>query len=1089
MKLNTSGHWFFLLKPLKTLVLSVVLNGWLAESTAQALFLQDYNATWVDSVFNSMTDTEKIAQLLMPRGNLSGKGYDRAKLKKWVQEYKIGGLVFFAGNPMEQAQLTNELQSLSKTPMLIGADFEWGLGMRLDSSDRFPFQMTLGAMRQGTDRIERMGAEIGRQCRAVGVHINYAPVVDVNNNPRNPVINFRAFGEDKEDVTRKGLAYMKGLQSQRIISTAKHFPGHGDTDVDSHFDLPVIKHTKERLDTVELYPFKTLIKNGLTGIMTAHIHIPSLDPTPNLAATPSPGIITGLLKNELGFDGLVFTDAMDMKGVVKHFPNGEAIVRSLIAGNDIIETFDDVPGAIRAIQDAISTGRISMSMINEKVRKILKAKSWVGLDRYRPVELSGIYERINTIEADVLHRQMAENAITIIKNEQEILPVKNLNRSMAVVSIDAGSETAFQHMIRQYVNADYFVLPPNAGDTLIHDVLQAVQQYEMQIIALHLPNNRASAGYSVNASNTGTLQKLLRNCPAPVFVLFGNPLALDKLSTWQDAKAVLLGYQDNTYTQEAAAMALFGAIPVSGKLPVTVNNMLPSGLGHETEPLGRLSYGVPEMAGIDRRLLYSKVDSVINLGLNARAFPGAALQIVKDGRVIMQKAYGFPTFSDGRKEEIKEVKEQAFDRSNAMDEELKEPLVKNGHPTKSVHKDDRVKVDHLYDLASITKILASAFAFMQWTDAGLISPESTLGQILPELKNSNKGNLRFIDMQTHRSGLKAWIPFWKLAVDTAASYHSALKSDPTLEKEMVYVSKKPGFFKKLLGVKEIRSLDIKSSLDRKPALWERIVNARTIRWQEGTFSPRQDDEYSIQISDSLWMNPAFRPKLFEAIKDSETSAPGQYVYSDLHFYFYPQICKKLTGNHFDHYLHQQYANIGAYSLGFEPLRRFNADKIIPTEFDSTFRHALIHGRVHDEGAAVLNGISGHAGLFGSVNDVSKMMQLFLQKGYYGGNQYINPQTIATFTSYQFKEEGNRRGLIFDKPSFTADTKNAPEKASPQSFGHSGFTGTYTWADPMYNLSYVLLTNRVYPTRKNNKITDLNLRTALGDVIYGLLPQK
>jgi beta-N-acetylhexosaminidase len=1060
------------------------------ELSAQPDFLQNYNREWVDNVFRSLSTEEKIGQLLMPRANLSGKGYDRNKLITWIKRYKIGGLVFFAGNPTEQAIITNELQSYSKTPLFIGEDFEWGLSMRLDSTDRFPYQMTLGAMNGNDSLIEAMGAEIGRQCRAMGVHINYAPVVDVNNNPKNPVINFRSFGENKQNVTTKSAAYMKGLQSQRVIATAKHFPGHGDTDVDSHHDLPVIRHSMERLDETELFPFKYLIRNGLAGLMTAHIQIPSLDSTPNLAATLSKPIITDLLRKRLGYEGLVMSDAMDMKGVVKHFPGNEAIILALIAGNDLIETFEDVPGAVSAIQDAIRSGRISMADIDDKVKRILKAKAWVGLDKYVPVEISSLKKKLNTPHSDLLNRKMAEQSITLLFNKNEILPIRDLTRSIAVLSVHTDTETAFQSMTRMYLDADYFLIPQNVTDSILMRTAHAMTQYDVQLITLHLPNNRPSAGYSVNAANSKAISVLLEQCPNAIVCIFGNAFALDKLPIVTKAQALVLAYQDSHYLQEAAAMAVFGAVPFNGALPVTVNADYTAGMGMKTSALGRLAYGVPDMEGIDGKLLMNGVDSVIISGLSAEAYPGAVMLIARNGRVVYHKAYGYHTYEDypDTIEQAEKFIHYANDAANVMDAD---PAFQHGEKLKA--KNEKVlkgsmQRDDIFDLASVTKIAATALALMQWTATGRMNPDNRWSEVLPSLLQTNKADLTFRDMLTHRSGLQAWIPFWKLAVDSISTLENAILQDPLLSDDCIYQLKKPGFIKRLFGKKSSMVLDVAATYNQNSAAWDRIVKPHTIIWKKNTFSTRSDGDYTIKITDSLWMSEDFQNRFWDAIKISPLNDKGRYVYSDLHYYFYPAIARHLTGTDWKNFLYQTYGALGASSLRYNPVDKYPLQRIVPTEYDSIFRKGLLHGTVHDEGAAMMAGISGHAGLFGTANDLAKIMQLYLQNGYYGGIRFIRPEIVDEFTSYQYQEEGNRRGLAFDKPALDGKTQNAPSLASPASYGHSGYTGTYAWADPKYNLQYVLLTNRVYPSRKNNKISEMNIRTAVGDAIYKALIQ-
>ncbi|MFY7887693.1 MAG: glycoside hydrolase family 3 protein, partial [Spirosomataceae bacterium] len=368
-----------MMKNRTTLLLTLCLLVANFSLKAQQNLFPNANMRWVDSVFNTLSVEDKIGQLMMPRANFNAT-YDENRVIQIVKDYHVGGFVFFAGQPTKQAILVNKLQALSKVPMLIGMDLEWGLAMRLDSTVRFPYQMSLGAMNGKTELIEEMGYEIAQQCKRMGVQVSYAPVVDINNNPNNPVINFRSFGENREKVTEKALAYMKGLQRGGVITSAKHFPGHGDTGADSHYDLPLIAHDRQRLDSLELYPYRELIKNGLQGVMVAHLSVPSLDSTKNLASTLSKNIVTDLLRKELGFKGLVFTDAMDMQGAVKFFPEGTANVKAILAGNDILETFLDVPAAFKAIKKALETGELKQSDIDERVKRILTAKAWAGLD-------------------------------------------------------------------------------------------------------------------------------------------------------------------------------------------------------------------------------------------------------------------------------------------------------------------------------------------------------------------------------------------------------------------------------------------------------------------------------------------------------------------------------------------------------------------------------------------------------------------------------------------------------------------------------------------------------------------------------------
>ncbi|MGR3810142.1 glycoside hydrolase family 3 N-terminal domain-containing protein [Jiulongibacter sp. NS-SX5] len=1076
-------------KALLTLTLLSISLGSFAQQKPD--FLVNYNHSWVDSVFNTLSIDQKIGQLLMPRGNFSGQGYEPEKIRKWVEKYHIGGLAMFAGQPTIQAQIINEMQEVSKVPMLIGMDFEWGLAMRLDSTVRFPYQMSLGAINGQTSLIEKMGAEVGKQCKRIGVHVMYGPVADVNVNPKNPVINFRSFGENPTMVTEKATAYMKGLQSQHIIATAKHFPGHGDTGVDSHYDLPVIPHDRNRLDSVELAPFRSMINSGLTGVMTAHLSIPELDNTPNLAATLSPKIITKLLKEDLKFEGLTFTDAMDMQGITKHFPDGKALVQAIIAGNDILETFSDVPTAVKAIKEALSTGELTEEVLNERVLKILKAKSWVGLDAYQPTKIESLIEDLNSVEADFLNRELAEKSLILLKNEKENLPIKNLQQKIAFVSIDNAGTSPFQEMAKNYTEVDFFNLPVNASDNLVQLIHNRTKAYDQLVIGLHLQSIRPYSNYGVSEKNNFALKALLENKNSTV-VIFGNPFSINKIESLEAAKSIVLANQQTSYTEEAATMAIFGAIPFQGSLPITVNEKYPYGFGIQKESIGRLAYGVPEQEGLDGTLLRSRVDSIINLGLTEKAYPGAAFQVAKNGRVIYRKAYGYHTYEDAKRGGYLTPEEQQdFEKGNkdVMDNHNPyEPESQVGIPMpignpEAVEKMGAVQLTDLYDMASVTKISTSALAVMQLMSEGKFDLDASFSDNVPELKGTNKANLTFKDMLTHRSGLKSWIPFWMDCIDTLSTINKGLVAKPYLMDDFEYFPQpKRNFFQKLFKRKPEKKIDYLGSVKRNKDLWMELLNPTTITWKPGIFSEKPSEEFSIQVADSLWIHKDYKKTILNQIIKSPVKPDQGYVYSDMHYYFYPDFVPNIVGKPWEEYLKDTYKSLGANSLTYNPRRFYPLHQIVPTEKDTLFRKTQIHGRVHDEGAGMLNGISGHAGLFGNANDLMKLMQMYLQNGSYGGQEFIKPEVIAECTAYQFDPEENRRAIAFDKLHPNKNIANGPQEASDLSYGHSGYTGTFTWIDPQYDLVYVFLSNRVYPTRENTKISSLNIRTEVGNQI-------
>jgi beta-glucosidase-like glycosyl hydrolase/CubicO group peptidase (beta-lactamase class C family) len=980
---------------MKKLLLSLCLFLCATATWAQDNPFPNHNARWVDSLMATMSLDEKIGQLLMPRGNFTNVPYDRDKLLQWVKEYKIGGFVFFANQPTRQAMMVNELQALSRIPLFVGMDLEWGLTMRLDSTVRYPYAMTLGAIRGHNDLLEVMGRQIGEQCRRMGVHINYAPVADINNNPNNPVINFRSFGENKYDVTEKAYAYMKGMQSVGLLTSAKHFPGHGDTDTDSHDDLPLIKHPRVRLDTLELYPYRELIKRGLNGVMIAHLNIPALDDTPNQASTLSVKIGTDLLRKELQFKGLTFTDAMEMKGVTKHYPVGEAQVRALLAGNDIVETFTDVPGTFNAIKYAFNEGRLSLDELNAKVRRILMAKAWAQLDKYQPIRVANLLKDLNPVQGELLSRELFEKSLTVLKNEGNILPVKSLdNLKVAVLSLGTPVQgparpTAFQQMAANYTQVDFFNALPNTSATDAAAMVAQLKQYDLVLAGIHGLGIRPAARLDSTVTNMVGRFTGLTNA---VWTLFGNPYTIPKFSNLANAKGLIVTYQETVSTQELAAQLIFGAIGAQGRLPVTVNERFRYNEGISTESLGRFKYTLPEEVGFDGKMLAARVDSIVNQGLKAKAYPGCQVLVARDGKVVYQKAYGYHTYD-------------------------------NKHP---------VNIRDVYDLASVTKVSTSAAALMKLQDEGKFNLDMTFGQLMPAWKRSNKKDLKMRDILTHQARLKAWIPFWRDCVDST-----------------------------------------------------------TGGWKKKTFQDHYSATYPVQVAEKLFLHKKYINTILKQIKSSPLNPKPGYVYSDLSYYLYPQILERITGQPWEVWLKQNfYEPLGAKSLTYNAYKVFPLEKIVPTEFDSLFRKELIHGRVHDEGATMLNGISGHAGLFGNAPDLAKLMQMYLNGGTYGGQKYLSEATLKEWTAYGFPTEVNsRRGIAFDKPDRKRPGLSAAPSASEQSFGHSGFTGTFVWMDPRDGLLYVFLSNRVYPTRNNGKISELNIRTQLGEVLYQTLRES
>lgn len=968
-------------------LLAFPVNIWAQENIEVTTpeFLQYQNSKWVDSVMQTLTPRDRIAQLFMiPAYSNKDEGHVQ-KVLELIKEQKIGGIIFMQGNPEDQLKIMNRLQNASEIPLIGAIDAEWGLGMRLEHTINYPYQMSLGAI-QGEDLIYEMGKEIARQIKRSGLHINFAPVVDVNNNPDNPVINYRSFGEDKFNVVKKSLAYMRGMQDQNLLTTAKHFPGHGDTDTDSHLALPQINHNLERLDNIEIFPFKELINAGVAGIMVAHLDIPAMDST-NTPSTLSKPIITGILKEKLGFKGLIVTDAMNMKGVTEGNEPGVVDKKAVIAGNDLIEFTEDVPKAILEIQNAIKQGLITQEDIDEKCRKILAAKQWCGLSEYTEQSSENIAQELNTPQAELLKRKLAEASITVLRNSNDLLPLKRIDTlKIASISIGATEETDFQKTLDLYTNVHKFQLSREAGQIEISEVKKSLKDYNLIIVGLHdfsiRPRNilRLSEEVQEFISEIAVSRKA-------VFSVFKNPYVLNKLDNIENAEVLIEAYQDSELTQELAAQLIFGGIGASGKLPVGIGKKFNSGFGLDVKGGIRFKYTLPEDAGLNSKVLIPVIDSLVNEAISAKAIPGAQILIARNQKVIFHKAYG----------------------------------------TKSYLDTIKVKKTDLYDLASITKIASTLPVLMQLSDEGKFNLQAGIGDYLPYFKNSNKDNIAFRQILTHQARFKPWIPYWKNTL------------------------RRNGSFK-----------------------WNTLKQDSSAR-------------YPVKIHEELWLHRRYKKKIFRAIKKSPLEDEAKYKYSGLVFYLLPTIVENITGTqNFSEIVNDRiYSKLGATTLTFNPLDNFPIERIVPTEFDFFFRNQPIHGRVHDEGAIMMGGVSGNAGLFSNSNDLAKLMQMYLNMGSYGGYEFIEESTLKEFSKTQFPENDNHRAIVFDKPylEYKGENSNTAKDASRESFGHTGFTGTMAWVDPEEDLVYIFLSNRVLPTRDNKRLYELNTRTKIQQAIY------
>ncbi len=676
------------------------------------------DTTWVDSVFNTLNLDEKIAQLIMvPVYSYMGEDHIK-NISNLIKRNNIGGIIFMKGHPVRQAQMTNLFQAQTKTPIMIAMDAEWGLGMRLDSVITYPWQMMLGAI-QDESLIYQMGYDIGQQLRRIGVHVNFAPVVDVNNNPSNPVINSRSFGADRENVARKAVMYSQGLEDAGVIASLKHFPGHGDTNTDSHYSLPVIRHSKDRLDSLELFPFNYGIKKGVQAIMSAHLNVLSLDTTPNLASSLSPKVVNDLLKTEMGFKGLVFTDALGMKAVSKFYEPGEPEVLAFKAGNDILLMPSDPVKAISRIKKEIKRGRISEEELNKKCRKVLFAKSWLGLDQKQEIKIDSLIEDLNNPFYRVEKRKFIKASFTLLKNRGNVLPLKNLESyKIASLAIGSGESDEFSKTLKNYTSIDNYFLSKKNIITLKDSIFQKISDYNTLIISIQNASRWPSGNYGLYHEINEFLNELDFNGNL-ILSFFGNPYSLEYIEAVDKFDAVLLAYEDNSETKNLAAQAVFGASKINGKLPVSIGTKFPINQGIDAEYMDRLSYGFPEEVNMSSQSLL-RIDTLVAEALAMKAIPGCQVLVAREGKVVLNRAYGFQSYMKKRK----------------------------------------MKVVDIFDLASITKISATLPSLMKLEGEGLFSSEGRLGDYMTLPDSCNKSDLMIKDILTHQSGLVAWIPFY-----------------------------------------------------------------------------------------------------------------------------------------------------------------------------------------------------------------------------------------------------------------------------------------------------------------------------------------
>lgn len=915
---------------------------------------------WADKKMRHMSLEEKVGQLMFVRVPLKMTKKQQREFEKNFSKYKVGGICFFKSTAKQQLERTRRYQNLSHIPLMVTIDGEWGLGMRLTDCYSFPRQMLMGALSPANDTlIERFGEEVGRQCRKMGIHVNFAPVCDINSNPRNPVIGCRSFGENKKRVARKSAIYARAMQKKGIVAVGKHFPGHGDTDVDSHLDLPTISHSRAYIDSVDLFPFRRLVRDGIRGMMIAHLQVNALDDRPNMPSSLSENIVTPLLRNDMKFDGLIFTDGIDMKAVSKNYKDGEGAIRAIRAGSDVILLPIDVEKTIKAVVAEAENDPAFARMIDNRCRRILREKHRCGLDEMNLSMLSTPSEN-DWKRCSEITRQMAQRALTLVHDNGNALPLKADDKVVyiAVGNCDTATKSLNEPLLKKITDAGRVVIS-------LFGNLSSSNNYGVSKDNILLINNIAS------------LQDV-----KSVLVIYGSPYILESFPSNSSKlpTAIILAYQNLPEVCDAVVPALRGETVLEGMLPVTTGgysegtSLRPRQLP-KTTPYDRI-----RLAGMDEKCFHS-IDSIALNGIAQKAYPGCQILVAKDGKVVYNRCYGRQTY-----------------------DAVAIPIDTNT----------------VFDLASLTKVSATNLAVMKLVDAGKISLDDRLSKYLPYLKHSNKSKITIRQALSHIARLKAFDAYWKMS----------------LTDEFIYY---------------------------------------------GTTPP---DGY-VAIGDGIYVASVFHKKMMQNIAQSELEGKSKYIYSDLGFILLADLVETVSGQSLDIFMQQHfYGPLKMNSTCFRPLDNgININRIAPTEQDNSYRKQLIRGYVHDPNAAALGGVAGHAGLFSTANDLFRLYQMMLDSGRFEGHRYISPETFCTFNSRHYADKGNRRALGFDKPFISGRSTHISPLASQSSFGHTGFTGTMVWVDPQYNLVYIFLSNRVYPSSQPNKLANMNIRTDIQNLIY------
>ena len=905
-----------------------------------------------DSILTNMTLDEKIGQLfVVPAYGTFSNDRERTiqRLERLIRDYHIGGLIFFRGDVYGQAVLNNRLQRISNLPLWITQDMEFGAAMRVSGTTRFTPAMGIAAT-GNPENAYLKGLITAREAHALGVHQVFAPVLDVNNNPQNPVINVRSYSADPQMVSEYALQFMEGIESVGVMATGKHFPGHGDTDTDSHLALPTINHTYDQLEQVELIPFRNAVDGGLRSVMSAHIAFPNISENIGLPGTLDASILNRILVDSLGFDGLVVTDGLEMRGITDHYSPGEAVILALLAGVDMMLISPDEMTAINELKRAVEIGRITEERIDQSVRKILNLKIEHRIFENRFSDVESLSKLINTPDYQATANRIARESITVLKNDRDILPIREADyQNIVVVAVSDtdghSSESVLQQEMRRYHSGVRFhALNNRTTVPEINQLIRDSQRADLLVIGSFI-TVRSHQPMQIPQRLRGVLNDLMAMNQPKILTAFGNPYVIGDLP---DTDVHILAWASTADQVRQTVPSLFGASAVRGTFPGEIPGLYAIGDGLEIEQ-SIVRFDIPEAAGmITDSLLH--IDMVMQNAINDSVFPGGVVGVMKNGSLVWQQGYGYHDYTKTR----------------------------------------RVQATDVFDLASVTKIMSTTTAIMKLADEGLISIDDPVAKYIDEFDTADKREITIRHFLLHTSGL----PAFQIYVDvfrSRAEILNAIRNEPLLNK------------------------------------------------------------------------------------------PGErYVYSDLGFILLGEIVESVSGKRVDQFMRDEfYEPMGLHSTWFNPEQAGPrvSNRILPTEIDTVYNRGTVHRRVHDERAYFMDGIAGHAGLFSSLQDISKYAYMLLNKGTYGGKQYLSPQTIEYFTGQ--RSTINHRGLGFDRKS--EGFSSAGTLTGDQTFGHLGFTGTSLWVDPDDDIAIILLTNRTYPNRSYG--ADIRfIRAAISDAV-------